>query len=59
MEDYPTNLAEFRVRFATEASCVDYLVALRWPNGFVCPACGHGEARQTSRGLLECRKCRR
>lgn len=59
MEDYPTNLAEFRERFATEASCVDYLVALRWPNGFVCPACGHGEARQTSRGLLECRKCRR
>lgn len=59
MDDYPRNVVEFRERFATEAACVAYLVGLRWPDGFVCPACRHREARQTTRGLFECRECRR
>lgn len=40
MEDYPRTLAEFEARFATEAACRTYLVRLRWPDGFRCPACG-------------------
>ena len=59
MENYPKNLLEFRQRFASEASCVEYLAALRWPNGFECPACSHKEARRNPRGLLECQECRR
>jgi hypothetical protein len=31
---------EFRERFASEAACLRYLAASRWPEGFVCPACG-------------------
>ncbi len=38
MEDYPRNLAGFERRFATEEVCRDYLVQLRWPDGFRCPA---------------------
>lgn len=59
MIDFPTTLLEFQERFRDEAACLEYLAALRWPNGFSCPACGHGDARKTGRGLFECRKCRR
>jgi len=37
--DYPTSLLEFQRRFQTEEACAAYLVKLRWPEGFVCPAC--------------------
>lgn len=59
MEDFPKNLTEFRDRFSTEQSCIDYLIALRWPNGFECPVCRNQENRRTARGLFECRKCYR
>jgi len=42
--------------FAAEAACRDYLVQLRWPEGFRCPACGHGKAWVTSR-LHHCKSC--
>lgn len=58
MEDYPRTLMEFKERFHTEAACLQYLVALRWPNGFRCPECDHNEAWETKRGLFQCRKCR-
>jgi len=56
-EDYPRNLLEFEERFSSEARCVEYLRALRWPGGFVCPNCGEGNAWGTNRGLLACAKC--
>lgn len=59
MEDYPRTLMEFKERFITEAACIQYLVSLRWPNGFRCPECEHNEAWETKRGLFQCRKCRR
>ena len=59
MDDFPKNLAEFREYFKTEESCVDYLIALRWPDGFECPICGSSNSRRTTRGLFECRKCLR
>lgn len=58
MEDYPRNQSEFDRRFAAEDACRDYLVAVRWPQGFECPRCGGREAGQTRRGLLMCRSCR-
>jgi len=57
MEDYPRDLLELEERFATEEACRDYLVRLRWPEGFRCPRCGHGRA-WTVRGVwLECANC--
>jgi transposase-like protein len=58
MEDYPRTLMEFKERFITEAACIEYLVSLRWPNGFRCPECEHNEPWETKRGLFQCRKCR-
>lgn len=57
MEDYPRTLRELEQRFATEQACRDYLAQLRWPQGFVCPACGAGESWLTSRGLWMCASC--
>ena len=57
MEDYPRTLRELESRFATEEACHEYLVSLRWPNGFVCPKCGSGSAWWTARGLQMCSAC--
>lgn len=35
----PTTLPEFDAQFPNEDACRDYLAALRWPDGFVCPVC--------------------
>lgn len=57
MEDYPRNQIEFERRFAGEQACRDYLVALRWPDGFICPRCRSGCYGKTSRDLMVCRQC--
>lgn len=56
-EDYPRNLLEFERRFASEEACRAYVMKLRWPDGYVCPACGGGRAWQTRRNLLVCAAC--
>jgi len=57
MEDYARTLAELEKRFATEEACVQYLFALRWPDGFVCPRCAGRKAWTAKRGLLVCASC--
>lgn len=57
MEDYPKTVAELEERFATEEACEEYLFALRWPKGFVCPRCGGSKAWKTKRGLYVCVVC--
>ena len=56
MEDYPRDLLEFEVRFASEEACRDYLSALRWPEGFRCPGCGHERAWPVRKVWFECVK---
>jgi transposase-like protein len=53
-EDYPKTQAEFQEKFATEEACWEYLVKMRWPNGFVCCRCNGTRAWLISRGLFEC-----
>jgi transposase-like protein/predicted RNA-binding Zn-ribbon protein involved in translation (DUF1610 family) len=49
---------DFQERFASEAACLDYLAASRWPDGFVCPACGGRRAWVLERrNLWECGDC--
>jgi transposase-like protein len=57
-EDYPRTLLELERRFSDEADCRAYLFALRWPQGFVCPACG-GRGAAIRRHLWRCENCRR
>jgi len=57
--DYPGNLVAFFDWFQSEDDCWRYLVRLRWPDGFRCPACGHGEAWLTARRVFICTACRK
>ena len=58
-KDYPATWVHFEDWFASEEACVAYLEQLRWPSGFICPACGVAdEPGRTSRGRLGCRSCR-
>ena len=38
------SLTEFQSAFSDEASCAAFLFERRWPDGFVCPACGAARA---------------
>jgi transposase-like protein len=57
MQEYPETVLEFRERFATDEACRDYVVALRWPDGFVCPLCEQKKAWEMGRGLYSCQNC--
>ncbi len=59
-EQYPRNLLELEAMFSTEEDCRDYLVQLRWPDGFHCPSCGEFTSEPSIvRGvLLRCRSCK-
>ena len=51
--------AAFEARFPDEAACARHLAAMRWPDGFVCPACGHGRGWELKRrrASWECAAC--
>jgi len=52
------TLIEFQKRFGTEEQCREYLYKTRWPEGFVCPKCGHKEYFNIgSRRLYQCKAC--
>jgi len=57
-EDYPKTLLELERRFCTEEACVEYLAALRWPGGWVCPRCMGGDAWSVRRHRWLCDHCR-
>ena len=50
----------FREAFGSEEQCRTALVRLRWPDGFVCPCCGHREhCVLAGRGLYQCNRCKK
>jgi transposase-like protein len=59
MESYPRTLMEFESQFGTEEACWDFLVRMRWPDGFVCPVCQGRQAWRTERSLFHCAECGR
>lgn len=57
---YPENILEFAAVFHSDDICLDYLVKSRWPDGFVCPGCGHrGGWWIKSCRRFQCTGCRR
>lgn len=54
---YPRSVGEFQAWFRTDADCLDYLDWLRWPDGFVCPACGHHGGWRLGDGRFMCPEC--
>lgn len=57
--DYPRTYADLLEWFPDDASCLEYLGQLRWPDGFVCPKCSKTEFWKTSAGLWMCPTCGR
>jgi transposase-like protein len=55
------SLSEFQEAFSDEACCAAFLFKCRWPDGFVCPACGapRGVALNSRPRLFECLDCGR
>jgi transposase-like protein len=54
------KLLAFQERFSTEEACVEYLVQVRWPQGYVCPACGGKEHwYKKERRTFDCKACRK
>jgi hypothetical protein len=60
---FPTTLPEFQRVFLDDAACTAYLETVRWPEGFVCSACGRRDApyRFGTRSsiVLRCRACKK
>ncbi len=61
MSDFPHSLIAFQRRCPDEASCAASVAALRWPDGFRCPGCGHDQAWRldTKAWTYQCKQCRR
>jgi hypothetical protein len=57
--DYPGTWPELQRWFPDDEACIAYLAKLRWPDGFVCPACGGREAWQIAGDRWMCRSCGR
>jgi transposase-like protein len=57
-EVFPRNLMEFLDRFGTDEACLEYLRAIRWPEGSRCAACG-SRGWTTARGTLYGQQCHR
>jgi hypothetical protein len=57
--DYPETYQDLLAWFPDDRACLDYLAELRWPQGFVCPACGASEHWRTGDGLWMCQACAR
>ena len=58
--EYPKTLREFRQKFSTDQSCLEYLAQSRWPDGFQCPNCQSHEAwLNKNRYVYECQQCGR
>jgi len=52
------TMEEFQKKFGTEEACRAYLYETRWPNGFICPKCGHTEHFDIkARNKYQCKKC--
>ena len=57
MKEYPMTLEEFETEFGTDKACRDYIISIRWPNGFRCPRCGHSKAWSIGEVLFQCTSC--
>ena len=57
--DFPKTIFEFQRQFSTEEACLQFLMQSRWPDGFICPKCGHGLFYWIpTRKLLQCKSCK-
>lgn len=59
MKKKSISVFEFNRRFRTDNACLRTIEKIRWPNGFICPKCGHDEGyRLRKRRVIECAVCK-
>src|SRR5207245_2649167 len=59
-DDLPEDMPSFVARFGSDEQCREYLFKARWPSGFRCAACGHGDAYALKTKIVyECVACRK
>ena len=59
MQQKPYSFLAWCDHFSTQQACLEELKRHRWPNGFVCPRCGHDQAYVLSRHTLhQCSQCK-
>lgn len=52
------GLHEFLEKYGTDAQCSQALYQLRWPGGYICPACGNTTGcKLKNRKIYQCHKC--
>ena len=63
MTNFPTSLPEFQKLFPNDSACEAYLESMKWPDGFVCPTCGHKEEpyrfKTRTSVVLRCKACKK
>jgi hypothetical protein len=57
--DYPKTFQQLLAWFPDDAACLSYRAGLRWPDGFVCPACESPRHWRTATGQWMCADCGR
>ena len=56
----PTTLQEAIKYFADSQRCLDFVIALRWPHGPICPRCQSQEySFLKTRSIWECKGCKK
>lgn len=58
MTDYPENLIELTDMFPDEESCLEYLINIRWPEGYQCIRCTDKNFLKIGKGLYRCKSCK-
>lgn len=52
------SISEFQERFPDDDACYEYLMKLKWEEGFVCPHCGHTKYCKAKRKYdRQCTRC--
>ncbi|MDR1657118.1 MAG: transposase [Deltaproteobacteria bacterium] len=41
MIHFPATDPEFEEMFKTEEDCMEYIISVRWPEGYICPIYQH------------------
>lgn len=59
MKLYPLDVIDFQDMFPTDRACYEYLVLVKWPEGFLCPHCAHHEYWKMKNYYLRCTTCRK
>lgn len=56
-ESYPKDFQEFLNQFSDEESCLQYLMKIRWKDGYACSNCQSKKYWITSKHKIHCSEC--